>query len=156
MSEEQAKGRFHKILVGIDGSEASIDASRYAIVIAKKYNSQLTALFVLHLHGIRSVSSTFITAPTYGIDLVEKEKSAAQQWLDGIKLEARGKDADLRTEIVEGSTSVEATIVDYAEREGVDLIVVGTRGLTGFKRSLLGSVASGVVTYAHCPVMVVK
>ena len=76
--------------------------------------------------------------------------------MDGIKLEARGKDADLRTEIVEGSTSVEATIVDYAEREGVDLIVVGTRGLTGFKRSLLGSVASGVVTYAHCPVMVVK
>ena len=38
----------------------------------------------------------------------------------------------------------------------VDLIVIGTRGRSGFKKLLLGSVASGVVTYAHCPVMVVK
>jgi nucleotide-binding universal stress UspA family protein len=68
LSEEKAKGRFRKILVGIDGSEASIDASRYASAIAKKYNSQLIAIFVLHMHGIRSVSSTFITAPTYGAE----------------------------------------------------------------------------------------
>lgn len=51
---------------------------------------------------------------------------------------------------------MEATIVDYAERESVKLIVIGTRGRTGFKRLLLGSVALGVVTYSHCPVMVVK
>jgi nucleotide-binding universal stress UspA family protein len=156
LSDSQIKNRFSKILVGIDGSEASIDASRYAIAIAKKYNSQLSALFVLHMHGIRSVSSTFITAPTYGIDLFEKEKRSAQEWLDRIKLEAQGEDVALRTEIVEGPTSVEATIVDYAEREGTDLIVIGTRGRTGFKRLLLGSVALGVVTYSHCPVMIVK
>ena len=156
MSEQQAKGRFPKILVGIDGSEASIDASRYAIAIAKKYNSQLTALFVLHMHGIRSVSSTFITAPTYGVEGFEEDKRAAQEWLDRIRLEGHGEGIDLGTEIVEGFTSVEATIVDYAEREGVDLIVIGTRGRTGFKRLLLGSVALGVVTYSHCPVVVVK
>jgi nucleotide-binding universal stress UspA family protein len=152
----EGKGRFRKILVGIDGSDASIDASRYAIAIAKKYNSQLIAIFVLHMHGIRSVSSTFITAPTYGVKGFEEEKRAAQEWLDGIKLEGHGEGIDLGTEIVEGSTSVEATIVDYAERESVKLIVIGTRGRTGFKRLLLGSVALGVVTYSHCPVMVVK
>ena len=156
MSEEKTKGRFHKILVGIDGSEASIDASRYAIAIAKKYNSQLIAIFVLHMHRIRSVSSTFIMAPTYGIEGFEEEKRAAQEWLDRIRLEGHAEGIDLGTEIVEGSTSVEATIVDYAEREGIDLIVIGTRGRTGFKRLLLGSVALGVVTYSHCPVMVVK
>jgi nucleotide-binding universal stress UspA family protein len=47
-------------------------------------------------------------------------------------------------------------IVEYAERENIDLIVIGSRGLTGFRKLLLGSVASGVVTYAHCPVLVVK
>jgi nucleotide-binding universal stress UspA family protein len=47
-------------------------------------------------------------------------------------------------------------IVDYAEKNKVDLIVVGTRGRSGFTKLLLGSVASGVVTYASCPVMVVK
>jgi nucleotide-binding universal stress UspA family protein len=51
---------------------------------------------------------------------------------------------------------VGSTIIDYAERENVDLIVVGTRERTGFKKMLLGSVASDVVTYAHCPIMVVK
>jgi nucleotide-binding universal stress UspA family protein len=52
--------------------------------------------------------------------------------------------------------SVEGAIVNYAERENVDLIIIGTRGRSGITRMLLGSVASEVVTYAHCPVMVVK
>ncbi len=155
MSEEQTEG-FTKILVGIDGSEASMDASRYAIDIAKRYNSQLIALFVLHIHGVRSVSSTFITAPTSRIELFEKEKREAQELLDKVRIEAQREDVELRTEIVEGSASVESSIVDFAENEGASLIVVGTRGKSGFKRLLLGSVASGVITYAHCPVMVVK
>ena len=52
--------------------------------------------------------------------------------------------------------SAEATIVDYAESQNINLIVVGTRGRSGFSKVLLGSVASKVVTYAHCPVLVVK
>lgn len=47
-------------------------------------------------------------------------------------------------------------MLDYSERQNVELIVIGTRGLPGFKRLLLGNVASGVVTYAHCPVLIVK
>jgi nucleotide-binding universal stress UspA family protein len=60
--------------------------------------------------------------------------------------------------IIEGITSsrIGSAIVDYAERQNIDLIVLGTRGRTGFRKMLLGSVASDVVTYAHCPVMVVK
>jgi nucleotide-binding universal stress UspA family protein len=38
----------------------------------------------------------------------------------------------------------------------INLIVIGTRGISGFKKLLIGSVASGVITYAHCPVLVVK
>ena len=51
--------------------------------------------------------------------------------------------------------STAAAIVNYAEKE-VDLITIGTRGRTGITKMLLGSVASAVVTYAHCPVIVVK
>jgi nucleotide-binding universal stress UspA family protein len=47
-------------------------------------------------------------------------------------------------------------ITNHAEKENADLIIVGTRGRTGFKKILLGSVASGVVAYAHCPVMIIK
>jgi len=47
-------------------------------------------------------------------------------------------------------------IVEYAQQQNVDIIVVGTKGRSSFKRLLLGSVALGVVTYAHCPVMITK
>jgi nucleotide-binding universal stress UspA family protein len=46
--------------------------------------------------------------------------------------------------------------VEYAEEKKMDLIVIGSKGRSGIKRMLLGSIASGVVTYAHCPVLVVK
>jgi nucleotide-binding universal stress UspA family protein len=46
--------------------------------------------------------------------------------------------------------------VEYAEGKKMDLIVIGSKGMSGIKRMLLGSIASGVVTYAHCPVLVVK
>jgi nucleotide-binding universal stress UspA family protein len=51
---------------------------------------------------------------------------------------------------------VAGAIIRYAEEHNVDLIVVGTRGRSSFTKLLLGSVGSAAVTYAHCPVMVVK
>ena len=55
-----------------------------------------------------------------------------------------------------GISSVVKEIVEYAEKNKVDMIVVGSRGLSGIKKMLVGSVASGMVTYAHCPVLVAK
>jgi nucleotide-binding universal stress UspA family protein len=52
--------------------------------------------------------------------------------------------------------SVVAALVNYADEEEADLIIIGTRGRSGIGKMLLGSVASGVVTYAPCPVLVVK
>jgi nucleotide-binding universal stress UspA family protein len=61
-----------------------------------------------------------------------------------------------KAELIGTSTSVEAAIVDYAEKNNIDLIVLGTKGYSGIKKLLLGSVASAVLTYAHCPVMVIR
>lgn len=58
--------------------------------------------------------------------------------------------------MVEGATSVVQAITEKALEKGVDLIVVGTRGLGVFKRLLLGSVSKGVVSHAHCSVLVVR
>ena len=57
----------------------------------------------------------------------------------------------IKTDVITTPLSVVSAILEYADKRNADLIIVGTRGITGFKRMLLGSVASGVVTYAHCP-----
>jgi nucleotide-binding universal stress UspA family protein len=62
----------------------------------------------------------------------------------------------VKTEIPEAVSSVVETIVNHAAKENVDLIVVGTRGLGGFKKMLLGSVSSGIVSHAPCPILVVR
>jgi nucleotide-binding universal stress UspA family protein len=63
---------------------------------------------------------------------------------------------NLKQKQIIASINIAGGIVDFAEQNSIDLIVVGTRGSSGFKKLLLGSVAADTITYAHCPVMVVK
>ena len=63
---------------------------------------------------------------------------------------------ELKTETFSGVESIVGCIIDYAIKENIDLIVIGTKGRTGFKRFLMGSVANGVVQHAHCPVLLVR
>lgn len=60
------------------------------------------------------------------------------------------------TAIIEAETSAASTIVNYAESRNVDLLVIGSKGRTGLKKMLVGSTASQVLKYAHCPVLVVR
>jgi nucleotide-binding universal stress UspA family protein len=79
-----------------------------------------------------------------------------EQMLHKVKQNALKNHLIIQTDVISGITSVVKAIVDYSEDKEVNMIVVGSRGMTGFKKMLLGSVASGVVTYAHCPVVVIK
>jgi nucleotide-binding universal stress UspA family protein len=82
-------------------------------------------------------------------------KNEGEKYLNKVKLKANQKNIQIKTEII-SSMNISGGILDYAEENNIDLIVIGTRGRSGFKRLLLGSVASHVITYAHCPVLVVK
>ncbi len=64
--------------------------------------------------------------------------------------------AEVATETVTDVKSIIGSIIDYATNKDIDLIVIGTRGRTGLKRFLMGSVANGVVQHAHCPVLLVR
>ena len=143
-----SKQIFSKVLVAIDGSEKCMDAAEYSICISERYNAQLYALNV-----IRVDPDLFISAkmPDYILEM----KNESQKYLDKVKLKAREKTIQIKTEII-ASLNVAGGIVEYAKNKNINLIVIGTRGISGFKKLLIGSVASGVITYAHCPVLVVK
>ena len=96
----------------------------------KNNNSQLIALTELDTSTPRRLSSLFITAPTYGLKELVEEGKRAQKWLESIsnRVQEIEKNIQYKAEIIEGSISVEGTIVDYAENENTDLIVIITRG----------------------------
>jgi nucleotide-binding universal stress UspA family protein len=76
--------------------------------------------------------------------------------VDKVKQKASEKNVKVKTDVVIGISSVVKEIIEYAEKNRIDMIVIGSRGLSGIKKMLLGSVASGVLIYSHCPVLVTK
>jgi nucleotide-binding universal stress UspA family protein len=150
--------RFEKVLLCVDGSESSMKAADYAVMLAKQNGAQVIALHVIVSQlGYAYSTGTFgLVTPNTINDMLQKSKQEAQRWFDEIGKNAAANGVKFKTEVVASPTSTVPAIVNYAEDNKVDLIVVGTRGRSGFTKLLLGSVASGVVTYASCPVMVVK
>lgn len=150
---------FSNILVAIDGSEPSFDAADYAVSIAELYNSQLTALYVVSARVNNNFDSDMPVdkMPDQIQKIMNEAKIESEPWFDRIRRAIDNESLiNFRTKIVLSSTKVSEVIVNFSENAKVDLIVIGTRGRSGFKRLLLGSVASDTVTYAHCPVLVVK
>jgi nucleotide-binding universal stress UspA family protein len=163
----QNKSEFSKILVIVDGSQPSINAADRAIALAKKEKDKPQLLIALHVVFSRvgyaySPEGVFgmdgLTTPKAMKEILGNAKKEAQQWFDNIseKINMDNNNIQLQPEVVVTATSIASAIVEYAKNKDVDLIVIGTKGRSGFKKLLLGSVASGVVTNAACPVMVVK
>lgn len=148
MSEIEIK----KILLPIDGSDASLKAARYAVKIAKQEKVQIVCIHAIGTPAYLSEYRTGPLLPSY----YEEAKKLAEVWFGKVTEIARKEGVDVKTDIVLDVVSVVDTIVNYALNENADLIILGTRGRTGLKRFLLGSVANGVVLHAHCPVLVVR
>lgn len=141
-----------KVLVGIDGSDHSFRAAQYALEISKKYVAKLIAVTVIYMPAKSRMSQQ--EAIEVGAGLSEMDK--AKTWFESFTQSAKENKIDLKTELVNSQRPVDYVILEYAEREGIDLIVIGTRGRSGLSKIVLGSVASGIVTYSHSPVLVVK
>ena len=148
---------FSKIVVGIDGSEESMKAAEYAISIAKLYNAELNAITVLTSDIGYIYSSPGVESPPLTVkEIILLAGDEAKKWFDEIKEKANKKGIQLKTESIVAKKSLLNTILEYVEEHNINLIVVGTRGRSGIKKMLLGSVASGLITYASCPVLVIK
>jgi nucleotide-binding universal stress UspA family protein len=132
-----------RILVSIDQSENAKRALKAGIGLALQMHSDLLILNVVQIDR-------------YGIQFGRMTEKDAQQLVDRAVFSARDRGLPVKGIVKRAEVSTVEAIIKCAEEEKADLIVVGTRGVGGFKKLLLGSVSSGVVTHAPCNVLVAR
>ena len=129
-----------KILVGIDGSDHSYDTLKYAISEAKIKKAKLTVI-------LSQVGKGKETA---------EEVVRAREALEKAKKIMKDKGIEPDAELLVRGFSPAVDIVKFAEENGFDHIIVGSHGVSGITRVLLGSVAEEVMRKAHCSVTVFR
>jgi len=141
-----------RILLATDGSETADIAAKSATTLAQSTNSELHVVHVgpgLPLYELPDYPARFE-------DVVRAQREAAQRLLDEQVRKIEGLGATVEEAHLEMDGRPDTAIVDLGEKLGVGLVVVGSRGLGGLRRALMGSVSSSVVHHAHCPIMVVR
>lgn len=143
---------YRKIMVATDGSEPVKKAVDTAIEVTKLSGAKLYAVYVVAAGGGYTVGHP----RDIGWERAMKEQLSAEGKEATAYVETAGKAAGIEVEsvLLEGSPAQE--IVDFAEKNDIDLIVMGTLGKTGIQRFLLGSVAQNVVRHSGKAVLVVK
>ncbi len=139
---------FKRVLVAVDGSQVSLRAVDIAARLAKNEGAELVALHVVPRPPFEFTGD----AAAY----YEEARRTAKRWLPSVERTAKTHNVGISSEIIVDASSVIEAILAYAESKNVDLIVTGTRGKTPSQRLLMGSVASGLVEYANCPVLIVR
>lgn len=142
---------YETIVVGVDGSKYAEEALDVSIDLAKRYNSRLVIANVY-------ANDRFLT---YGFDSppppTPEDSKRLNEMLKKYEDTAKRKGVkEVETKLITTFWQQGVGLVEEAESLGCSLIVVGTRGLTGIKRILLGSVAEFVVNNSHCDVHIVR
>jgi nucleotide-binding universal stress UspA family protein len=138
------------ILVPVDFSRDSEHATGIAAELAKTFGAKLLLLHAYHLPTQLALPDQVIAPQDYW----DGVRDATQRKLEDCRARASASGVDADVELVAGAPSF--AISETAKRVNADLIVMGTRGLTGLKHVLLGSTAERTVRLAPCPVMTVK
>jgi nucleotide-binding universal stress UspA family protein len=142
---------FRKIMVATDGSELIKRAVDLAIEIAKLSEAKLYAVHVIALEGNSIIHSRGKEQKKALKEQLIVEGKKATDYVENI-----GRTANVRVEstILEGNPANE--IIDFAEKNDIDLIVMGTHGKTGTQRFLIGSVSENVVRHSEKAVLVAR
>ena len=147
---------FSKILVAVDELKTSTASTNraidYAANMAQDYDAQLIILYVIRadprIHGMNP--------PSHIIEMKKEAESSFARIIENIhETENNNRSLQIKTEII-ASVRIADAIVNYAKDKHVDLIITGTRGRNKLTGAFLGSVASDVITSAHCPVLIAK
>jgi nucleotide-binding universal stress UspA family protein len=138
---------FDKILIATDGSVKNQPAVRKGLEIARVCGSATFVIYVIDETPFTSAQTEVLTADIYNELKDEGEKAVEQvkRIENGVKVE---------TLVLSGRPA--HVITEFAVKNKVDLIVVGSQGKSGLERLFLGSVAESIIRTADCMVLVVK
>lgn len=143
---------FKHLLVPIDGSPTSELAVAKAIGLAKAFDTEVTAIYVIDPYPFTGVGADF----AYGQgQYLNAAKAAATDALSNARTQMEQAGVKVKTATVESHT-VWRGILEAAESGGADLIVMGSHGRSGIEKLVLGSVAQKVITNTRLPVLLVR
>ncbi len=154
--KDEAGPAIKRILVAVDSSQNAQRALEAAVEMAKGLKAELRIAHVVYVPTLFwSMGVPGSAVPTDKIE-ADAEAVARQLLADAVKFAKDSGVTSVKDELVTDLVSPYQGIVQLAERDDADLVVVGTRGNGGFKKLLLGSVANSILHYAGCSVMVTK
>ena len=143
---------YKRILVAVDGSDASNLALQEAIILAKDQHSMLRLIHVVDL----TMAYSSVEAPTV-IEYQNALKVEGQKLLADCSVSARTAGVEFDSKLDEAlGAHIYDVIEEEAKRWPADLIVIGTHGRKGIRRLLLGSVAEGLMRISSKPVLLVR
>lgn len=142
---------YRKMMVATDGSELAKKAVDTAIKISKMSEAKLYAVYVISYEGISTAYPKEAGWEKAALDYFRIEGKEATAYAEN---SGRTENVEVESIILDGNPARE--IVDFAEKNDIDLIVMGTLGKTGLNRFLLGSVAENVVKNSKKAVLIVK
>ena len=142
---------FEKILVPYDASSYANHAFDEALKIAEKFGSKITVITILG----PSVEHTPGISLERAIEIQDEHENAATKILKDLEELAKEKGVEFSFKVIYEPSPYKG-IVNFSNSNSMDLIVIGSHGRSGIKKALLGSVASGVVEHANCPVLIIK
>ena len=146
---------FKKMLVALDGSDQSKHALKYAIDSASKWDAELLMISVIPFHS----ALLFYDDGASMIDLDEYDKTMKKihsEILADAKAKVESTNPDLKVKIMLRTGHVPSVIIEEADKEDADLIIMGSRGLSGIRGWVLGSVSKAVAEQCRKPILLVK
>lgn len=147
---------FKKIMIATDGSDCSRLAADKGIELARLSGGMVYAVFVVSTASLSMDGDYFSSMGVnpYWELIYDSLKNQGQKALDYVKDLGKMKGINVESVLLEGHPADE--LIQYAEENKMDIIVMGTLGRTGLDRLLLGSVAGNLVRHSKVPVMVVR
>lgn len=142
-----------KILTPIDRSGYKEKILAYALSLGKAWGAELTVIHVIDPG--RGVPGGRIKEKERERE-EEAKREAETLLLNTIDPLIRKEGINIKKEVIEESDTVEKAIIDYAKKNNIDVIVIGTKGMTAVEEYFFGSVANAVIHHAHCPVFAIR